>query len=177
MPDRKPTRIPGFAYDHGAWFVTICTQNRIHRFGAVHGVGDGSPVPHTALSHAGMMVERYINMIPEKYPTVTVTDRVIMPDHIHMILLFEPRQDGPGNPAPTLGNVIGWFKYQTTKSFNAGKEPRQKLWQRNYYEHGIRNHADYLACVEYIRNNPAAWAMRAGEPGPYSLTGEGGMLH
>lgn len=157
---RKESRIPDHPYNSGAWFVTVCTQDRIHRFGKIQTVGDGSPVPHTALTQTGTMVKTYIRMISEKYPSVTVTSFVIMPDHIHMILLLEPQKCGPGNPAPTLGNVIGWFKYQTTKAFNVGKPNREKLWQRGYYEHRIRGDGDFRECAEYIENNPIAWAER-----------------
>jgi len=160
QPERKAVRIPEFSYDHGAYFVTICTQDRIHHFGAVRRVGDGSPVPHTALTPTGVMVQTHIEKITEKYPSVTVTDWVIMPDHIHMIVSFSPQTCGPEDSAPTLGNVMGWFKYQTAKAFNAGKTVREKLWQRGYYEHAIRNDSDYLECCTYIENNPIAWAER-----------------
>lgn len=158
MKERKDIRIPDADYCSGAWFVTICAQGRLHRFGEILTVGDGSPVPYSALNQTGSMVEAHIRMISEKYPSVTVTDFIIMPDHIHVILLLEPQKCGRGNPAPTLGNIIGWFKYQTAKAFNAGRSDREKLWQRNYYEHAIRNDRDHRECAEYIQNNPLAWA-------------------
>ena len=60
---------------------------------------------------------------------------------------------GRANPAPTVGNIIGYFKYQTTKKINLPI----KLWQRNYYEHIIRNEQAYQNIANYIINNPSKW--------------------
>ena len=58
------------------------------------------------------------------------------------------------NPAPTgLGNVVGYFKYQTTKQIDLST----KLWQRNYYEHIIRHERSYQNISDYIINNPVKW--------------------
>ena len=67
--------------------------------------------------------------------------------------LFEKTNSGRANPAPTLGNIIAYFKYQTTKRVNLP----HKLWQRNYYEHIIRNEEDFQRIAEYIQTNPLHW--------------------
>ena len=80
-----------------------------------------------------------------------------MPDHIHLLLRFD-RDSGTGNPSPTLGNVIGWYKYQVTKQANAQlNNSSEKLFQRSYYDHVIRNQQDYNGVWEYIENNPMKW--------------------
>ncbi len=110
-------------------------------------VGDGFPVPKPI----GRVAEEYIRQIPGKYPCVTVEKYVIMPDHIHILL----RIGGTGNPSPTVGNVIGWYKYQVTKQVNLLFDtPGGKLFQRSYYDHVIRNQQDYNEIWEYIENNP-----------------------
>ena len=63
---------------------------------------------------------------------------------------------GQENPAPTLGTIIGRFKSETTKTFNADNKIIKKLWQRNYYEHIIRDDVDLYFVREYIVNNPLA---------------------
>lgn len=146
---RKPNRLPDFDYSsNGAYFVTICTENRRNILSEI--VGDGFPVP----KKPGMIAEMFIHMIPDKYPCVRVDKYVIMPDHIHIILFIE-RDEGTGNPSPTLGNVVGWYKYNVTKQINVGiGVSGERVFQRSYYDHVIRGEQDYLEIWEYIDNNP-----------------------
>ena len=147
LPQRKINRIPEYNYNqNGAYFITICTQDRKPILSQI--VGDGSPVPKTA----GLIAEKTIMQITEKYPSVSVEKYVIMPDHIHILLRID---DGTGNPSPTLGNIIGWYKYQVTKEVNRQNYTAgEKLFQRSYYDHVIRNQQDYNAVWEYIEQNP-----------------------
>ena len=184
LPVRKPNRLSGYDYSqNGAYFVTICTQDR-KKF-LSHIVGDGFPVPQ---AH-GMIAEEFIRQIPVKYPSVAVDKYVIMPDHIHLILRFDmgngtgnpsptmipecgngtgkpsptmiPEcRNGTGNPSPTLGTVIGWYKYQVTKQINLSANTEgEKVFQRSYYDHVIRNQQDYDEIWQYIENNPMKWVM------------------
>ena len=150
---RKINRIPEYDYNqNGAYFVTICTQDRKKVLSDI--VGDGSPVPKPT----GKIAEEYIRQIPSKYATVSVDQYVIMPDHIHILLRIN---DGTGYPSPTLGNVIGWYKYQVTKQVNAQfNHSSEKLFQRSYYDHVIRNQHDYNEAWEYIENNPRKWIIQ-----------------
>ncbi len=77
-----------------------------------------------------------------------------MPDHVHLLVRINLPNGPAGCPAPTtsLPKVVGAFKSLCTRA--AG----HPIWQRGYYEHVIRNEADFLACAEYIQNNPAKWA-------------------
>ena len=157
LPQRKPNRI--FEYDYsqnGAYFVTICTQDRKKILSQI--VGDGFPVPKPC----GTIAADYIRQIPIKYPTVSVDRYVIMPDHIHLLLRFH-WDLGTGNPSPTLGNVIGWYKYQVTKQVNLHLNTTgAPLFQRSYYDHVIRNQKDYDEIWEYIENNPHKWVIQNG---------------
>ena len=163
QPRRKSNRIEDYDYSQkGAYFVTICTQDRKKILSQIR-VGDGFPVPKPC----GKVVEEIIGRISEKYPDVRVDKYVIMPDHIHLLLRIENKgevfhlpEDGTGNPSPTLGNVVGWFKYQATKQINSVRNtPGAKVFQRSYYDHVIRNQQDYNEIWEYIENNPRKWAI------------------
>ena len=147
--ERKSNRLREYDYStNGAYFVTVCTFERQNTLS--HLVGDGFPVP----TPFGTIAEAFIQQIPVKYPSVSVEKYVIMPDHIHLLLLFD-HSFGTGNPSPTLGNVMGWYKYQVTKQANAslGQDAKPRF-QRSYYDHVIRNQADYDQIWQYIENNP-----------------------
>jgi len=152
---RKVNRAKPYDYStSGAYFVTICTNGRAKILGEI--VGDGFPVPKPA----GRIAEELIRRIPEKYADVWVDQYVIMPDHIH-ILLQIGQQKGTGNPSPTLGNVIGWYKYQATKEINEYSGCQgQRVFQRSYYDHVIRNQQDYDEVWQYIENNPRKWLIQ-----------------
>ena len=149
---RKPNRLPDFDYgSNGAYFVTICTEKRRNILSDI--VGDGVSVP----KKPGIIAETFMRMIPEKYPCARVDKYVIMPDHIHMIIFIE-REEGTGNPSPTLGNIVGWYKYSVTKQINAEMGiSTGRVFQRSYYDHVIRGEQDYLETWEYIEGNPQKW--------------------
>ena len=153
LPQRKSNRLANYDYSQNeAYFVTVCTQDRRKILSDI--VGDGFPVPKPH----GMITEEIIRQIPETYPIISVDRYVIMPDHI---LLRINRMLGTGNPSPTLGNVIGWFKYQVTKQVNLCLNQQvEKLFQRSYYDHVIRNQRDYDEIWQYIENNPRKWAIQ-----------------
>ena len=156
LAQRKPNRLSDYDYNqNGAYFVTICTQDRRTILSDI--VGDGFPVPKPI----GLIAEEYIRQIPIKYPTVCVDRYMIMPDHIHMLLRIDIVQNGTGNPSPTLGNIVGWYKYQVTKEANkCDHTAGEKLFQRSYYDHVIRNQLDYDEIWEYIENNPRKWVIQ-----------------
>ena len=153
--ERKINRLREYDYSTGgAYFVTICTQDRRKILSSI--VGDGFPVPQAC----GIIAEKYIAQISEKYPLIAVDKYVIMPDHIHLLLRFH-WDLGTGNPSPTLGNVIGWYKYQVTKQINLHtKTEGEKTFQRSYYDHVIRNQQDYDEIWQSIENNPRKWFLQ-----------------
>ena len=154
FPKRKINRLKSWNYsNNGGYFITICTDNRKHILSKIC-VGDGFSVPQ--LTKTGQIVDDYIKNINLKYSCVTVSEYVIMPNHIHLLLFID--NNGTGNPSPTVGNIIGWFKYNTTKSVNEEyKSAENKLWQRSYYDHIIRDEKDYMEKRNYILSNPLKW--------------------
>ena len=152
---RKQNRISQYDYStNGAYFVTICTQQRRKILADI--VGDGFPVPKPV----GKAAEELLLRIPDKYPCAAVDKYVIMPDHIHLLLRID-LATGTGDPSPTLGNIIGWYKYQVTKQANLliGTQG-ERIFQRSYYDHVIRNQQDYDEIWEYIENNPRKWVLQ-----------------
>lgn len=152
LPKRKPNRLRTFDYSsQGAYFVTICTEER--RCVLCDIVGDGLPVP----KESGIIAEQWILAIPEKYSDVSVDQYVVMPNHIH-ILLRITGNGGTGNPSPTLGNIIGWYKYQVTKQANERQGTESKrFFQRSFHDHVIRDEKDYQKIWNYIQGNPLKW--------------------
>ena len=123
-----------------------------HRRGRV-----SRPAPAARFENARKIVQRYILQISVKYPNVSVDKYVVMPNHIHLLLSFYEGH-GTGNPSPTLGNVIGWLKYQATREINlAARTAGQKIFQRSYHDHVVRNERDYQRIWQYIDTNPARW--------------------
>ena len=159
LPQRKRNRLCCFDYSSpGVYFVTICTQNRKNLLCSI--VGDGSTVPKPP----GQIAEQWIRKIPEKYPSVCVDKCVVMPNHVHILLRITWSGDvtacesGTVNPSPTLGNIIGWYKYHTTKSINQHwKTKDEQVFQRSYHDHVIRTEKDYQMIWQYIDANPLLW--------------------
>lgn len=154
-PKRKTNRLKQFDYSqNGAYFITICTHNRKEILSQIN-AGDGSPVPK--LTIYGDIVLKLINEISNKYPNVIVDKYVIMPNHIHIILAII-NHNGTGDPSPTISNIVAWLKYTSTKEMNSLKKSAgTRIFQRSFYDHIIRNEADYLNIWQYIEDNPLRW--------------------
>lgn len=80
-----------------------------------------------------------------------------MPNHIHLILAIDPN-NGTGNPSPTVSDAIAWFKYLSTKHINnRGGTSGNRIFQRSFHDHVIRDEHDYLAIWQYIDSSPLTW--------------------
>ncbi|MCQ2608929.1 MAG: transposase [Bacteroidales bacterium] len=164
--NRKSIRLKGYDYSsEGLYFITICTQNRIHQFGKIV---NGKMIMNTN----GEIVNRVWNELSHRFPTVKLHSFIIMPNHIHGIVqivgagLCSARNVGENNgiygagqsPAPTVDDIVCAFKSLTTKLYNSLNDtPGYKLWQRNYYEHIIRTQKSYENISNYIQSNPSRW--------------------
>jgi len=155
--NRRSIRLKGYDYTQpGAYFVTICTQNRECLFGQIT---DGKMV----LNNAGRMVADSWEWLAEQYDHVLLDEWVVMPNHLHGIIVITDGGRGGSRTAPTvkrkpIGRLIGAFKTVSTKQINQMRETSgAKLWQRNYYEHIIRNENELNRIREYIHNNPLKW--------------------
>jgi len=169
---RRSIRLPEYDYSKpGGYYITIVTQNRECLFGDVV---DGKMI----LNDFGRFVQKCWMEIPVIYPHVTLDKFVIMPNHIHGILMIiknnesvgaiheSPLHESPQRNSPlqrrkmTLPKIIGRFKMNTAKYINKMRNsPGIPVWQRNYWEHVIRDDNDLNRIREYIINNPLQWEM------------------
>ena len=163
LPARKSPRLPGFDYGrYGAYFLTFCTHNKKNILSRVV-VGEGSALPISSFNAThkiellpyGKIADRWINKIPEKFPGTYVDCYVIMPNHIHLLLsIRNGAENGRETSSDTSTNsVLGWLKYNITKEINS----TEKVFQRSYYDHVIRNREDYNKIYKYIYENPMLW--------------------
>jgi REP element-mobilizing transposase RayT len=143
---RRSIRLRGYDYSrNGMYFVTICTQDRLRLFGDI---ADGE----MQLNDAGRMVRATWDEIP-----------VGQPQGVAPTGFIAGQARGPAPTGLSLPDVVHRFKTMTTKKYTDGVKQNgwqpypAKLWQRNYYEHIIRNEAAYLKIAEYIQTNPQRW--------------------
>ena len=182
---RKSLRLKSYDYSWaGAYFITIVTQNRLPLFGRVE-------ANTMILSPAGEMLNTAWHHLPTRFPDIELDASVIMPNHFHAILVFptstfgnpnaappinlgEPEQRVPtrGTPTeqPTLGTMIGAWKSLTTVAYIEGVKTQRwqpfqgRLWQRNFYEHVIRDEIDLARIRYYIQTNPLHWEQDTENP-------------
>ena len=98
------------------------------------------------------IIQKEWDLLPKKYKHVRLDEFVIMPNHVHGIIVFG---DQDRNAKYSLGQVVAYFKYQTTKRINAlGGTAGCSFWQRGYYDRVIRNTEEWQGVKKYIRENP-----------------------
>ena len=154
FPKRNQIRITDFDYSTpGAYFITVCTANREKIFWNSVGADIIRP-QNIPLSNAGKIVEQGISQIAEHYDNVFVDKFCIMPDHIHLILRIESDIGGRIISAPTLSTVVGSMKRWASRQIG------RPIWQKSFYDHGIRNQQDYDEIWEYIENSPLKYALK-----------------
>jgi REP element-mobilizing transposase RayT len=155
LPKRKPNRILHFDYSTpGAYFVTICTQDKAPLLSTVVG-GGALDAPDVRLNRYGEIVQKYI-LSGNRIPGVTVDKYVIMPNHIHLILLVEETATAGTSRAPSPTNAVIPHFVSTLKRF-CHRDFGKKIFQRSYHDHVIRNEASYQKIWQYIDNNPTLW--------------------
>jgi len=142
---RKQIRLKDYDYSlPGNYFVIICTKDRECLFGEI--IND-----EMVLSETGRMVKKW---------WLRLDEFIIMPNHMHGIIEIICRGGvtPPLQYKPILGQIVGYFKYQSTKTINKKNNTfGEKLWQRNYYEYIIRGEKDLDRIRSYILENPEKW--------------------
>ena len=165
---RRSIRLRGYDYSQaGAYFVTVCVQGREPLFGDVV---DGE----MRLNNAGQMVAQCWHELPAHFPHLELDEFVVMPNHMHGIIIVGApfmAPYGPGavnqgaiNRAPTgLGEIVRSFKALAARRIRQAGVTAF-AWQRNYYEHIIRDEEPLNRIREYIVNNPLQWALERENP-------------
>ena len=175
LPNRKSIRLKNYDYSsNGYYFVTICTQNREKLFGEIVGATlRGRP------NNPDKIIVKWLLESENKFKDIKIDEYIVMPNHIHFIIKragdhigstgdhIGSTGDHIGSTGDHIGSplrdIIGWFKTMSTNEYIAGVKDgrfmpfKGRLWQRNYYEHIIRNYDDYINIAEYIQNNPLKW--------------------
>lgn len=161
-------RLPWFDYSTpGFYFITICTKNREHLFGTIEN-------NVMELNEVGKIASNIWTGLDQHYP-ITKTDAfIVMPNHIHGIIEIidspvgaihelhlrneQPVTDPKHRRKMLVPLMVGRYKMQVSKQINLfRKTPGLSVWQRNYYEHIIRNEEALQHIREYINLNPLLW--------------------
>ena len=154
LPKRKPTRLKNFNYrQNGYYFITICTHKRKHLLSNI--VGQGLAPAENKLSLLGKIANEQILDLENRYKNIRIDKYVIMPNHIHAIIVIETKSAG-ASPCPTLSDVVCSFKSIATRKFHK-INLNEKIWQTSFHDHIIRDENDYLKIWNYIDTNPQKW--------------------
>jgi len=191
---RKALRLANYDYAaRGAYFVTVCCEGGVSRFGDVKaGV--------MALNDAGHAIGRSLTELVEGFQGGHLDAWVVMPNHVHFIVVLDGkpgrstneatvdvvptrgvgRRGGGGEDvvvAPTLSAIVARWKSTTTRTYidrvDSAGWPRfeKKLWKRSFYEHVIRDPNALNAIRAYIDDNPRRW--QSDRSNPQSVHGGG----
>ncbi len=140
LPRRKHTRLNYYDYSkEGYYFITICIKNRLELLGNIENSNC------IKLTKEGEIVHKYIREIEQIYEKIKIDEYVIMPNHIHMIIIIKE------NERITISKLIQQYKGRVTKELG------YSIWQKLFYEHIIRTEKDYYVIKEYIINNILNW--------------------
>ena len=163
---RRSIRLPGYDYTSEGWyFVTICVKDRQCLFGKVEN-------NKMVFNEYGLIVEMEWEKTAQLRKNVNLDEYIIMPNHIHGIIVINdnmektnvgaycdtPLQSGFKSPSNTIGSIIRGFKSAVTKNINKIRNTcGRPIWQRNYWEHVIRDADDLNRIRAYICENPLKW--------------------
>lgn len=160
LPKRKNPRCKYHDYDSpGAYFITICTDKRKKLLSNI--VGAIHESPEVQLTKYGQTVEKYINMLPERFGVI-VDNYVIMPNHIHLVVIITDAaylraiRESPLRHRSIISKIVGYIKMNVSKELN-NECCQDKIWQRLYHDHIIRDKQDYEKISRYIYENPLQW--------------------
>lgn len=158
LPNRQSIRLKNHDYSQeGVYHITVCTQNKLCLFGKNI---DGE----MQLNDVGKMIEQQWINISNRFSNVELDEYIIMPNHIHGIVMVNPYTERAGTrPAPTIAMIVGTFKSYSMNEYILGVKNLhwptfdKKIWQRNFHEQIIRNLVALDNIREYIKQNPMNW--------------------
>jgi REP element-mobilizing transposase RayT len=153
IPRRRILRLDGYDYSsEGLYFVTICTHRRSALFGEIL---DGKMI----LNEAGEVADEVWRSTFHFFDYSE--SWIVMPNHLHGVVAITDIVAGGSRTAPTrkpLGRLVGAFKTASTKRINEIRgTPGAVIWQRNFYEHVVRDDRGFERILAYIQENPRRW--------------------
>ena len=171
IPNRQSIRLPRYDYSRpGAYFITLCTQNRVPLFGKI-------VAGEMRLNDTGMMAENCWKQIPVHFPHVVLDSFVIMPDHVHGIVWITDETENkgeyysplrtqkprtgkfPDGTSKTVGSIVRGFKTGITQWMRQNTDT-DRPWQRGYHERIIRDENALQSIRRYIVENPVRWQIK-----------------
>jgi putative transposase len=168
---RKSIRLKEYDYSQtGYYFVTVCVKDRLQLFGKI----DNKKM---ITNEIGNLAAKILFDLPNRFKNIEIDEFILMPNHLHTIIIINeyptvgvelalPKDDSDKNDnetdrassVPTLGRIIQVFKSISTIEINRLRDGSGlPVWQRNYYEHIIRNEKELYEIRKYIENNPLNW--------------------
>lgn len=159
---RKKIRLSQYDYSSpGAYFITICTKNRLNYFWEgeldtnsfswkYNGINNARPI-NLPLSPIGETVLEELERWGKTYDGVSLYSYVIMPNHLHIVAVILADERGRPQQSPSVSRMVQQFKGAVTKK--TGKS----IWQKSFMEHVIRDKKDYEMILKYICENPLRW--------------------
>lgn len=159
--NHRSIRLKGYDYTQpGAYFVTICVQDRRPCLSAI-------ARGEVRLSPIGAIVQRHWQALPRHFPFITAEPFVVMPDHLHGIVTIHerasaeqpsPQSEPHGTTPGSLAAIIQNFKSVSTRMVNRLEDtPGARLWMEDYYERIVRDQAALEQITRYIAKNPSLW--------------------
>ena len=159
---RKDIRLKSYDYSQrGAYFITICIKDRHNLLWEPVGATCGRPLisgnqDNLPLSEIGKIVGLEINKIESYYNNVLIDKYVIMPNHLHIIIILNNTENvhtenGRPQVAPTISRIVQQFKGSISKQIGFS------IWQKSFHDHIIRDEKEYFKIWEYIGENPLNW--------------------
>ncbi len=153
-PVRKRTRLKEYDYSNNAYyFITICVNDKSEVFGKVENNS-------VSLNDYGIIVEKNLLDLSERFKSVEIDYYVIMPNHFHCIVILENESD---KRKESISNIIGAFKSITTIGLHKMGLSDFK-WQRSFYDRIIRNEQELFNIRRYIEQNPLRWELEKENP-------------
>jgi len=164
MLHRKPNRLKNYDYSRAGWyFVTICTQKRVDYLGSII---NGK----MALNRYGEIAQQYWLEIPQHFDIVELDEFVVMPNHVHGIIIIHDVGDVVGNAVGNaymrslqartkmlLSKAVQQYKAAVTREIHNMEHDNKFQWQKSFYDHIIRNDFALFKIRTYIQNNPLKW--------------------
>ena len=159
FPKRKAPRLKDFDYSQdGYYFITICTNKRCNILSKI--VGQGLAPAGVQLSEYGLIVKEQLMALEERYPTIKVDKYIIMPNHIHAIIVVdstvEAVKTAGASPRPTVSDAVCTFKSLAARKIRQAGY-KEQVFQSSFHDHIIRNKRDYQQTWSYIDGNAAKW--------------------
>ena len=155
---RKPNRLKPYDYSlAGYYFLTLCVFKRKELFGKINNA-------KMKLNKFGIIIKHHLELLENLYEYIEVDYSVIMPDHIHLILINIENKESRSRNKMIISKIIQQFKSSCTKDIRKILKSRQKIWQKSFYDRIVRNERELYLIRKYIVENPLKWEYEKNYP-------------